>query len=280
MLMPRSWMPVRLPGRVVVWRSRAVSVISTHSRPGSRPLTARASSIASRSPVSASWRAETLTRMVSGRSGRAAAQAAAWAQAWRSAQSPMSRIRPVSSATSTNRSAVHTEPSGWCQRSSASTAIIVPVARSTSGWYQTASWPRLQGVPQVGLDRQPGRDDVAQVLVEHRHPVPADRPWPHTSPCRPPGAGQPASLVLGGDRHPDARRREQLRPGGVKGRRNASTRRQAARTASVGSSRSRITITNSSPPRRATRSPARTTSRCGRRQRRAGRRRRRAPGRR
>lgn len=37
------------------------------------------------------------------------------------------------------RSAVHTDPSGWCQRSSASTATTAPVERSISGWYQTAS---------------------------------------------------------------------------------------------------------------------------------------------
>ena len=41
------------------------------------------------------------------------------------------------------------------------------------------------------------------------------------------------------------------------GRRNASTRRQAALTASAGSSRSRMTTMNSSPPVRPTRSPPR-----------------------
>ena len=62
---------------------------------------------------------------------RARGQALARASAVRSAQRPIGRIRPVASASGMKAAGGSSPRSGWRQRSSASTPLTRPVARST-----------------------------------------------------------------------------------------------------------------------------------------------------
>ena len=77
-------------------------------------------------PVSAIWRAETLTLTLRPAAGVSACQRATSAHAVRSTSSPSSTISPESSATGMNSAGGIGPRSGCSQRSSASTPAIVP----------------------------------------------------------------------------------------------------------------------------------------------------------
>ena len=83
--------------------SRAASVISRHRDVGSTPVAAMAASSSSTRPTSESWADDRLMRTVGGSSGRSAPHRAASAHARWITQSPMSTMRPESSAISMKR---------------------------------------------------------------------------------------------------------------------------------------------------------------------------------
>jgi hypothetical protein len=106
-----------------------LSVISTSSRSGARPVVASARRIVSCSAPRWNWTGETLTaiRIWSG-------QRAACAQASRITQAPIGTIRPVSSAIGM-KSTGETRPRlGWFQRISASNEQMRLCSRSNRGW--------------------------------------------------------------------------------------------------------------------------------------------------
>ena len=96
-------------------------MISSAEPLGSRPVSRSTAPTTPGMPVSAIWRAETLTLSAGRRAGSAPA---ATRQAVRSTSSPSSTIRPESSATGMNSDGGIAPRSGWSQRSSASTPAI------------------------------------------------------------------------------------------------------------------------------------------------------------
>ena len=106
-------------------RISTVSVISSSSRSGATPAAASAASISATKPGWWNCSAETLTDSASRRGQRAAA-----ASAVRSAQAPSGRISPVASASGMKAAGASSPRLGCRQRSSASTPLTRPSARS------------------------------------------------------------------------------------------------------------------------------------------------------
>ena len=123
-----------------IWASTAVespimtlSVSSTSSQRGARPLSCSAARTTVATLPALNWLAETFTATRTG-ARPAFCQAMLWKQAWRITHSPIGRIRPVSSA-SGMKSAGETWPiSSLRQRSSASMPTTRSSMREICGW--------------------------------------------------------------------------------------------------------------------------------------------------
>ena len=103
-------------------------MISSSSRPGSRPVSRKACATVSARPGWRNWAADKLTAT------RSPGQAGACAPAVRSTQAPIGTISPVSSADGM-KSFGGTRPRSGCrQRSSASTPTVRPLPSCTCGW--------------------------------------------------------------------------------------------------------------------------------------------------
>ncbi|MEZ5133687.1 MAG: hypothetical protein R2699_01145 [Acidimicrobiales bacterium] len=112
-----------------------LSVISSSRRAGGMPVASRMARTSSTSEGWPSWRPDRLTDTCSGRCpGSAASHRRAWTQACSITHRPMPTISPVSSATPMNSLGWRSPRSGCSQRSSASTPLMAPVTRSTTGW--------------------------------------------------------------------------------------------------------------------------------------------------
>ena len=115
--------------------TRTLSVISRRRWTGSRPVRATISATVAGRSRWATWRAERLTATSKGRaSGRCSCQARIWRQARSCTQRPIGSIRPLSSAIETNSAGSSRPRSGCCQRTSASSPLISPERRLTTGW--------------------------------------------------------------------------------------------------------------------------------------------------
>jgi len=110
---------VSRPIAASVSRTSAVSVISSRSASGGRPLFESASRTWSTSAGVSSWRIDTFTAIDS--VWPWVCHSAACRHASPSTQRPTSAIRPVSSSMGMNSFGPTTPRTGWCQRSSAST---------------------------------------------------------------------------------------------------------------------------------------------------------------
>ena len=110
-------------------RCRMDSAISSSRRCGDNPDWASACSTLSVRLRCRNCRDDTLMATLIG-----AGQRAAWAQACRRAQPPISAIRPMSSAMARNSPGGIGPRSGWCQRSSASNPVACSDSRQTMGW--------------------------------------------------------------------------------------------------------------------------------------------------
>jgi hypothetical protein len=108
-----------------------VSVTSSVSAPGSRPLTASAVRTSSISSSRSSWRAETLTAIPI--ECPRLCQSAACRQASSSTQRPIGTIVPVRSAVGMNWSGATTPRTGWRHRINASTPFTLSLWRSKVG---------------------------------------------------------------------------------------------------------------------------------------------------
>ena len=116
-----------------VWRMTWLSVISSSRLEASRPVSASTRVTMSRKALSLNWRADRLTAMRSAGSPRSC-HSLAWRQPSRSTHSPMSLMRPVSSASGMKSPGITVPLSSVFQRTSASTALIFPDSRSICGW--------------------------------------------------------------------------------------------------------------------------------------------------
>ena len=131
-----------------------LSVSSSSSDRGSRPVSSRIANTPSRKFSSRNSIAETFTAMVV--SGRpASTQARACLHASRSTQLPIGRIRPQSSATGMNCAGETGPRVGCVQRSSASAPVIAPVLQIDLRLVVQREFLPLQGAPQALLDRLP-----------------------------------------------------------------------------------------------------------------------------
>ncbi len=109
------------------------SVISSSSRCGSSPVSARTCATTAAMSCCRNWRGDRLTA-TGGDGIPASRQARFWAQAVFSTQAPMVRMRPVSSASGMKVSGGTTPSSGLCQRKSASIPTTAPEERLALGW--------------------------------------------------------------------------------------------------------------------------------------------------
>ncbi|MNT16342.1 hypothetical protein D3C72_1514410 [compost metagenome] len=110
-----------------------LSVSSSSRQAGGKPVSSSTSAIVATRFGSLNWRADRFTarRKVS---SPAACQRFTCAHASRMTQAPIGTIRPVSSASAMKRCGATMPRSGCCQRSSASTPTMRPLAKSTCGW--------------------------------------------------------------------------------------------------------------------------------------------------
>jgi hypothetical protein len=116
----------------IPWAIRAVSVSSSSSSAAGSAARRSAAATTAGSRPSRSWWAETLIE--TRRGVPAAAQAAAWVQARSMTHSPMSPIRPRSSASGMNTSGGTVSVPPGSQRIRASTLRDVPVRVSSCSW--------------------------------------------------------------------------------------------------------------------------------------------------
>ncbi len=260
------------------WSITTLSVISSSSDAGSRPVAARIAATLSTRSAWANWRADRLTDMTSGAPpGPAARQARACRQAVSRTQRPIGTISPVSSASGMNASGGTSPRVGCCQRTSASNPTIGVGREVDERLVVEPQLVALERPPQVVLEVDP-LERLARIIDG------SNRAW------RPAGSDFARTIAISASRRsspgvvrpgrPMAMPIDALmnhsRPSSGNGARSSASSRSAMRRASSTSSTGSRMIPNSSPPNRATVSPGRRQRRpaAGRRPSAAGRRRR------
>ncbi len=112
----------------------ALSVSSSWSSSGGRPVPAMIRATSDTKPGSVACWADRLTLMNGACPGRVRCHCAAWAQAVSMTQRPSGVMTPLASAASMNDSGDSSPSVGWCQRSRASAPRRSPSGRPTMGW--------------------------------------------------------------------------------------------------------------------------------------------------
>ena len=141
-----------------------LSVSSSSSRPGARPVSPSTRSIMPIRSFCRNWRAERFTAIRS--PGCRACQACACAQASSSTHSPSGMMSPVSSAIGMNSAGDSTRRSGCGQRSSASAPSMRAAGEVDQRLVVQGELAALERAPQVGLGREAAAHALGHLRAE------------------------------------------------------------------------------------------------------------------
>jgi hypothetical protein len=251
----RSWSSTR--AAIAASRTRVCSVISISSaRPG-RPAASSSPQNQARKAGSSRCIAEMLTASGTS-SGSRPRRRARIRQAWRITSRPSGTTSPLSSHTRMNSPGSSRPRAGCCQRTSASSALTPPLARSISGWISSRNCPPSSASRSSASTRarrrtsssRPGRKKRAALRPAALASYMARSALRSSASGSMPSSGAIATPTL-----PETcRRRPSISNGAASARSTAS----AAMAASSGARTSGSSAMNSSPPWRATVSLARS----------------------